>query len=469
MRVYNEMRAHKVDDARKRLSRRARRKLRAVPLAERAEALDGVIAMLADPASSVRRELEEHLPACLGLHPATLRAGLDCAFSAWKASGMRALVDAQLDPEGPDAAGFDCTSILCGGVLPMPGIETALDCLLLGSPVLLRPAVRDEVSARVLQTALAAAHPALAAALEVVDFANPDALRRDFEHDFAPDHNEDAQAERAAWMDIQRRSGSDLNLNARLYDSARGALGYFLDVDCVVAYGSDETVQRIAEQRPERRTVCYGHRFSVAVVARGAEQAAAPKLARDVCLWDQLGCLSPTIVWALGDADLLADALAENFAELSRVLPRGEVPLEAAARFANARAELEVRAANSAARLLGGEHWLVARETDARFRGSPLYRALPVCPARDLAEVSATLKPFARWLSTIGHAGFKTGRARADLLEACATLGPPPPRLAPIGQMQAPRLCWRHDGAGTLLPLLQNPTPLERQLGAQAV
>ena len=496
--------------------------------------LDGAAPDDAQPAARTPREVDAQLIArathtlrAAHIHPATLRAGLDVAFAAWRAGGFLALAHAQLEARGnpvghnatlrrargnpvghnatlrrargnpvdhnatlrrargnpvyhnatlrrargtATAPGFACTAILCGGALPMPGFETAADALLLGSPVLLRPSARDLWSARAFKIALAEAHPALAAAFEVVKFLHPaafDTPAENFENapaqNFAPAsvaQHADLREEREHWARFENSGAA--TAGARAAARERAELRAFLETECVVAYGSDETMRGLAARAHNSRTVFYGHKFSVAIVARGAEERAAPAIARDVCLWDQLGCLSPVSVWALGDADLLADALASALAERARIWPRGALPLTAAAANASACAELEVRAASGRARLLGGEHWWVAREADARFRGSPLYRALRVCPARGLAEFRRALAPHARWLSSVGHAGFAGAKLRA-LRKACATLGSP--RLAPVGQLQAPPLTWRHDGAGALLPLLKNPTPWEREHG----
>ena len=69
--------------------------------------------------------------------------------------------------------------------------------------------------------------------------------------------------------------------------------------DLVHAYGSDETLGRLASTLPEGVSLrAHGTGLSVAVVGGGASlEAAAAALAADVVPFDQAGCLSPRIAF----------------------------------------------------------------------------------------------------------------------------------------------------------------------------
>jgi hypothetical protein len=180
------------------------------------------------------------------------------------------------------------------------------------------------------------------------------------------------------------------------------------------------------------------------------------RLALDVALWDQLGCLSPIALYAVAASasaiDALAAALAFALAEAERELPRGRVEVAAAAAFAHARAEAELRsAAGRGVAVYGnaGEPWCVVREDSAELREAPLYRFVRIHPVKDLAELAAALAPLALHLAAVALSGFGADSRRAA--ELMAGLGAS--RVCAPGQMQAPPLAWHHDGQGVLTPL----------------
>ena len=82
--------------------------------------------------------------------------------------------------------------------------------------------------------------------------------------------------------------------------------------DVVVASGDDETIDDL-RARTRGRLVGHGHRVSFAVVAREvladdrSRRHAAQRLAEDVAIWDQRGCLSPQVCIVEGDVDAARD------------------------------------------------------------------------------------------------------------------------------------------------------------------
>src|SRR4029453_19158088 len=117
--------------------------------------------------------------------------------------------------------------------------------------------------------------------------------------------------------------------------------GAFLGPYCGLATGSGAAVARVgARVAPPRRLVGYGHRVSFAALGpallgdAGALADACARLALDVALWDQLGCLSPVSLLVAGDAAAarrVGEALAGALARAERELPRGEVSPEGGA------------------------------------------------------------------------------------------------------------------------------------------
>ena len=374
-------------------------RIRAIPLDERVERLQDVLDRMAEPKSAIRDELGAELPSASGFTRETVRTGLDLALRRWRDTGLRDLVRGELGARADLREAPHSTAVVAGGAIPMPTLEAMIAPLVLGSTVVVRPARRDPVTARRFREILLQLDDALGSAVAICGTERGD-------------------------------------------DEALDAL---LEVGVVVASGSDSSVATIREHvNPRTRFVGYGHRLSVAVVGSepGADELAA--LALDASLWDQLGCLSPLAVFALGHSDAWARGLAGALDRASSERPRGEVPLEAAAAIGRERDLAELRGAeDERIQLHAGADWTVIREADARWRSSPLHRFVRVHPVADERELAGALGPIQAQLSTVGF-----GRG---LDAAAARLAP---RSAPLGSMQTPPLHWNHDGIGTLRPLL---------------
>jgi hypothetical protein len=403
--------------------RRAGAELRRRPPRETLDALARLLDAWRDPKSDVRRELEEGLPRATGFSAPVVREGLARGLAPFGGAALFDLAARELGPLERQAAagaemvaGFEVTAVLLAGAIPMPSLLALLAPLVLRSPVLAKPASRDPLTARLLARSLLALDPELAGCLEVVEFSGRDA-------------------------------------------EAAGAL---LEADCVLATGSDATLAEVAARvAPPRRLVGYGHRLSLAAVGEAALAgpalgSLAGRLALDVALWDQLGCLSPLWVYAVasgpGPADRLAEALARALARAEERLPRGALDPGAAAAIAQERAGAELRAAaGRRVALFGssGSEWTVVREEDAQPRPAPLHRFVRVHPVADASELLRTLSPLGPWLAGVALEGF--GAEEAPLARALADLGAS--RLCRPGALQAPPLDWPRDGRGVLAPL----------------
>ena len=388
--------------------------LRARPRAEIVRLLGALLERLRDPASAIRARLAAELPAATGFHSATLAAGLDAGFAPWTADAFAALVERELggDPSRV-TSGFPLTAVVLGGAIPMPSVLQLIAPLALASPVLARSGAHDPVTARAVLGELAQLDPQLGECVEVISFAHGDAE----------------------------------------------AMSALCEADCVVATGSDAAVAAIRPRtEPWQRFVGYGHRFSIAAIGReGDLSEACDAIARDATLWDQLGCLSPVALYAIGwsweDRAGLLDELARAFANRAEAWPLVKLAPEHAATRANELATFELRAASGGgADLRRGRtnDWALLGEREPGFRGSPLGRVLRVHFVPDASALGASLAPVARHLASVGVAAFHRAAA-AELAHRLATLGAS--RVCPAGQMQAPLISWCHDGQGVLTPL----------------
>ncbi|HTX21337.1 MAG TPA: acyl-CoA reductase [Candidatus Aquilonibacter sp.] len=261
----------------------------------------------------------------------------------------------------------------------------------------------------------------------------------------------DADPKLGACLEIAEWRGGNLELENAL----------FAEADCVTATGSDETLDVIRKRLPlKTRFLGYGHRvsfgFATAEVLHGARgKKIIAAAADDVIAWNQLGCLSPHVIYVESGGGIspehFAQLLAEELERRELTEPRGELPAEHAAAIASRRAFYEVRAAHSP------EHtqhwcskdstaWTVVFEADARFQLSCLNRFIYVKPVTDLKTALENADSVRGKVSTVGLAAPE--EKIHDLATQLARWGAT--RVCPLGQMQNPPLTWRHDGRPAL-------------------
>lgn len=254
--------------------------------------------------------------------------------------------------------------------------------------------------------------------------------------------------------------------------------------DCVVVQGSDETVAALRSRTPPAsRFIGYGHRLSFAFVGQDVlsgymARKVAARAAADVTAWNQLGCLSPHVIYVEergsvspeGFAEMLGEALGER----EQAEPRGELPVEEAAEIRTRRSLHEVRSRRHlqeregaetvprgpffeppghATRVWGSEEstaWTVVYEEDISFRTSCLNRFVYVKPCPNLSRALQAAEAMHGRVSTVGVAA-NEGRM-PELAAALARWGVT--RVCALGRMQEPPLAWRHDGRPALADLV---------------
>lgn len=254
----------------------------------------------------------------------------------------------------------------------------------------------------------------------------------------------------------------------------------FGETTCVTVQGSDETIASVRARVPAHvRLVAHGHRLSFGFVSGDmlstySARKIAERAAADVTAWNQLGCLSPHVLYiedrGAVSAEAFAELLAGALAELEAKEPRGELPVEEAAAIADRRYLHELRSArhllargeavtvprgvffeppSAGTRLWTSENstaWTVVYEEDPHFHTSCLNRFIYVKPVRELAEALRLADPLRGQVSTVGVAALES--RLPELARQLAAWGVP--RVCPLGRMQEPPLAWRHDGRPAL-------------------
>jgi hypothetical protein len=264
----------------------------------------------------------------------------------------------------------------------------------------------------------------------------------------------EAEPKLGACLEIAQWPGGTESLEAAL----------FAEADCVVATGSDETLAAIRRTLPGHgRFVGYGTRVSFGFVAKealetGEAESIAARAALDVAAWNQLGCLSPHVIYVEQGGKVgvegFADLLARQLEALEKTHPRGRLAAREAAGIAARRAIYEVRAAHSPETRVWASTestaWTVVLETEARFQISCLNRFVYIKSVADVEEALHGAEPVRENISTVGLAG--TAGRTAELALRFARWGAR--RICPLGEMQKPPLGWRHDGRPALGDLL---------------
>ncbi len=402
--------------------RQAGERLKRRPIGEVLDLLGAVLDRWRDPNSVWRRDLEDRLPAATGFTAPMVGEGLRRALGDWTSDALRELAIRELGPiDALDAAsdrrvsGFETTAVLLAGSIPMPSLLALIAPLAMRSPVLAKAASRDPLTPHLVAQSIAEADAELGRCIRVVDFAatNEDCIRA------------------------------------------------LLKADCICATGSDATIAAVQSQtRPPRRLVLDGHRLSIAAVVppESAEHRneLAERLAIDIALWDQLGCLSPIAVFAVdpepAHAAALAEAIAVALANAETNWPRGSIDASAGHAIAQQRAEAELRRAAGRAVAVHASDataWTVIAEDGPELRPAPLHRFIRVVPVPNPARLLDAIRPLDTHLAAVAIEGF--GDETLGLAHALANLGAS--RVCAPGSLQSPPLDWRHAGRGVLAPL----------------
>src|SRR5262245_9949136 len=340
------------------------------------------------------RELREALPPQAGLSPPVVAAGLDAVARTLDADAMVALVERELGSQRP-TGGWLVGHVTASNV-PALGVSAIVLTCLAGAAAVVKSGRADRLSA-----------PAFHRALEAED------------------------AELAGTIVTTYWSGGDAA-------AERGALA---TADVVICTGRDETVESIAQRYPGA-VVAHGERTSLAVIGDAAidDATVAERVARDVALHDQRGCLSPVAVHVTGDAHAFAERLVAALDALADVWPPG--PLTTAERAAHR--SLVAEAEWAGADVLDGAGGTVLVHDDPRPRPCPGRRTVWVHP---LACLSQAVQPGR--VECVGVAG-----ASVDI-EALRRLGVS--RVCDAGTMQRPRLSWPRGQHAPLRTLLRLP------------
>jgi hypothetical protein len=411
--------------------------------AERALALVDVCRRWREPDDPGRRALLASLIHEGGYAPSTAEAGLDASLRRWGPGAWRSLAARLPDSEGRGGDAREGVEVgvvphVLGSALPGPNLLPILFTLLAGGAPLVRVGRHVPTLPAAALASLARVEPRLASRAAVCRWPR-----------------ERAELTRALFA------------GARV-GSATGSDGATTAVASLIETGT--------------RLLAHPHRVSFAYLGAAAtaspegRRLAARRLAVDVSLHDQQGCLSPVGVLMEGRAAAapleLAESLAEALAERERLWPSGERDVAGALAVRSFHDEIALRAARGGGtRVFSGERlsWVVAAIGGGGVPSrAPLHRCVWVRGVRGPSEALGLLGRWRGATAALGVAGDAPLRNRARAL--ARALGAT--RVVPLGRMQSPTLAWRQDDLHPLLDLLaddaapatRGPTPIATPL-----
>jgi len=232
-------------------------------------------------------------------------------------------------------------------------------------------------------------------------------------------------------------------------DAGRDAIDQaVVEAPVVLAYGSDESVEAVRRLRIGP-TLVGPHRESLILVLTSAMRTAnlrqlAMRIADDVAIYDQDGCLSPTLalVEEGGEAtpadlvDAIGDALVRH------PLPAGRITLEHAAAVRATVETLRVRGRSALATQGRGLFPFVSLLDEPPAIAGALFRTLQVGAFRGRPDLEAWAPHLRGRVQGLAVAGDRS-RARYLLQDFLAWR---PGRICGVGRLQRPPAIWAENG-----------------------
>jgi hypothetical protein len=201
--------------------------------------------------------------------------------------------------------------------------------------------------------------------------------------------------------------------------------------DRLWAYGSDSTLEELAVTLPPGVAFhAHGSGFGVCVFDDSVRdvdlQPLLARLAVDVALFDQRGCLSPRVVLVNGQASFardIAKGLALELDELQARVPRGRLQAPELAEISAYR-----DTASFTGEILAAGLGFVSLSENASFLMPPIGRNVHVLTSTDTRQSLGALRPMITSCGFAGSAQHRSG-LRAFL---------PGARICNVGDMQSP-------------------------------
>ncbi len=227
---------------------------------------------------------------------------------------------------------------------------------------------------------------------------------------------------------------------------------YFECADCVVTYGSDETIWSVRRHLgPDKPRVEYGHRISFGIVTAAADLSeAALGAAEDILMYDQQGCLSPRAYLVEGTPERslqFTHALAQGLSR-SRWIEIEWDRYQDRSRAAIVRQARDLALIDSDATVLPGPdlRWTLIHRPDPVLEPSPGCGVVNVAPYR----ADEIVRELRRFDGSVQGLSLATGNDDEYNEWACRLTAAGASWICLPGQLQRVPLHWRENGMDLL-------------------
>lgn len=203
--------------------------------------------------------------------------------------------------------------------------------------------------------------------------------------------------------------------------------------DTVVAFGRDETLERITHQYPATRLKTYGTGFGIGVIDSKEALTQGKEAALDIAAYDQQGCLSPQMYFVTRSmASRWVEQLKDGLDWIDDRLPRGVL---SAATYTSMLQWNAVGAVTGQS--FRGKSWnIVLRPSTQSDLSTAMFtfpggRSVSVVAVNDARDIEALLKPYQRRVKCVS--ALPSSRWSSKLASLL-----PNARMTSFGNMQCP-------------------------------
>ncbi len=237
--------------------------------------------------------------------------------------------------------------------------------------------------------------------------------------------------------------------------------------DTVLVWGGEQAIESYKKLSPSHvRVAAFGPKISLAAVTerglaeKGMEQTACD-MAHDVCLWDQAACACPHSLYFIASGKTQARRMQRQFLILARKAfaqeqkrrPQGRLSPDEMVEITKARELAKVDRAAGKAELASSfpkSDWTLIAEHSPEFKPSPLNRVLYVKTVPSLSALARELRPYKKFLQTVGFCGTPEERLKAAELFGAEGAA----RITQLGKMLQSPAGSPHDGGYPLRELV---------------
>ncbi|MFC1482908.1 acyl-CoA reductase [Candidatus Margulisiibacteriota bacterium] len=234
-----------------------------------------------------------------------------------------------------------------------------------------------------------------------------------------------------------------------------------------IVYGSETTTDTIKNIIPKKQLrAVYGEKFSVVYLPDlDISKKECEKLFYDIALYDQMGCLSPQVIFFpkrfIDDFPFFKERLVKAKDSISGTLQPRDLSSSEKITESNLIHQLQFRQAQNYIYEFHDDVFVV-HPTLLYWR--PGFRNIIVSPVTHFNHFIAIMKPYKKYLSTIASTKKFSSLQENKLYKAGFS------RICEVGEMHKPDHMWNHDGVGNIKPYLTHPpTPsLKKRGGASS-